>query len=241
MPNDQYVGRIAARLRTGEVFDGGFDQLLPLHARAHSLWHWSPVYVAQRAAVRFAEHGARRVLDVGAGPGKFCIVAGASQPGLEFHGVEQHVELVATAKRLAELLDLRNVRFSSGDALLALTGPFDGFYFFNPFFDDPFGAEEHAGLRSEPPIPRIAAAAIRVTDSLRSARDRTVVVTYHGLGGPIPSSYDLVCEEPVGSGCLRTWVKTRANEESWYYLDEADDVTRVPRWYVEGLRGQAAQ
>jgi hypothetical protein len=68
-----------------------------------------------------------------------------------------------------------------------------------------------------------------VASLLGSTRVGSVVITYHGLGGPIPSSYDLVCEDLVGTATLRTWVKTRLYEADWYHLDRVDDVPRVPR------------
>jgi hypothetical protein len=79
-----------------------------------------------------------------------------------------------------------------------------------------------------------------VAHLLSTARVGATVVTYHGLGGPIPSSYDLVSEEPCGTACLRTWVKTRDRELAFYHVDRADDVERVPRAYLERKFGSLA-
>src|SRR5207244_1254082 len=66
---------VAAALRSGcPVADGVFDRMFPTELRFVSFQHWTPVAVARRAAELLVGAGARRLLDVGSGPGKFCIV-----------------------------------------------------------------------------------------------------------------------------------------------------------------------
>jgi len=72
-----------------------------------------------------------------------------------------------------------------------------------------------------------------VAELLSFAPRKSIVVTYHGLGGPIPSSYDLVVDERFGSGPLRVWQKNRSREGAWYHLDYSDEVSRVPRKYLQ--------
>jgi hypothetical protein len=59
------------------------------------------------------------------------------------------------------------------------------------------------------------------------------VITFNGLNGPIPSSYDLVSQDPVRATCLRTWVKARCCEGTWYHLETAGSVTRVSQDYLD--------
>src|SRR5258708_7840111 len=87
--------------------DGAFDAVYDDGIRALSEQHWTPVAVAERAARLLALAGARRILDVGAGAGKFCIV-GALCTGAEFVGVERREGLVRVARRAAS--DLRASR-----------------------------------------------------------------------------------------------------------------------------------
>ena len=115
-----------------------FDSCLPPKARARADQYWTPLAVAGRAAALFRRHGGSSVLDVGCGPGKFCIAAGCAEPGLQLTGVEQRVNLVHTARRLARRFQLKNVRFSLADALEVSWNQFDGFYFFNPFVENLF-------------------------------------------------------------------------------------------------------
>ena len=224
MPND--LERVRDRLATGELSDVAFGALLPPLLREKSAWCWTPIAVARRAALRFAEHGARRVLDVGCGPGKFCVAAALSQPGLNFVGVDRGVDLTITAKAVAESLRVPNVEFNAGNALDAPWHDFDGFYFFNPFAED-WSSSPMADWRGGNDT------LLRVAELLSDANRGTAVITYHGLGGAIPSNYDLFSEEPVGSSVLRVWIKNRSRVAAWYHLDYSAEVTRIPRRYFE--------
>jgi SAM-dependent methyltransferase len=190
--------------------------------------YWTPVSVARRAALRFAAHRARRILDVGAGPGKFCIAAAYAQPDLEFCGVEQRGGLVDVARDLALQLRLGKLQFRVGNALSLEWREFDGLYFFNPFGENLFASEDTFDDAVELSESRLASELPRVLGLLSSLRSGAVVVTYCGLGGAIPSSFDLLREEPVGSGPLRTWVRRRSYEDCWCHLDFHDDVSRMP-------------
>ncbi|HEY0465789.1 MAG TPA: class I SAM-dependent methyltransferase [Polyangiaceae bacterium] len=180
--------------------------------------------VAQRAAWRFAERGIRHVLDVGCGPGKFCVAAALARPNLHFFGIERGVGLTLTANAVAASLRVSNVEFKAGNVLDAQWHDFDGFYFFNPFSEDSAPGSESA--RTETDL-------LRVVELLGAANRGAIVITYHGLGGAIPSTYDLLSDEPVGSGRLRVWIKNRSREAAWYHLDYAQGVSRVPRRYFE--------
>jgi SAM-dependent methyltransferase len=233
MPTADSFARVRAHLQRGVRWDGAFDWLLPPLARTKGPRYWSPLSVAARAALRFTEFGARRVLDVGAGPGKFCIAAALARPDLVLCGIEQRHSLVKTAQDLAAGLQLTNVEFRVGDALSVPWRGFDGFFFFNPFGENVFTSEDAFDSGVELSERRLAAELLRTFSLLASLRLGSVAVTYCGLGGPIPSSYDLVREEPVGSAALRTWVKRRSYEAEWLHLDEQDDVSRLQRLSVE--------
>src|SRR6516165_9063251 len=103
--------KVAARLRAGEaVTDGEFDQVFVPDVEAISFRHWTPVWVARRAAELLVHAGATEILDVGAGPGKFCIV-GALTTAARFAGVEQRGGLVEQARQAAGKLGAARVRF----------------------------------------------------------------------------------------------------------------------------------
>jgi len=224
--DDDYLDRVRERLATGNLIDAAFDYLLPPAARSKSMLHWTPIAVARAVAARLEAHGARSVLDAGSGAGKFCVVAGSVSPRLTFLGIEQRGGLVSAARHLAARLGVANAHFELGDALGRSWAPFDGFYFFNPFAENALGSDDVFDAASGVAKHRFGTEARRLLRRLREARRGAVVVTYHGLGGAIPSSYELVAEEDSGTGRLRTWIKRRDNEEDWVHLDHRA-VTRV--------------
>lgn len=233
MRGEELFERIRAQMLSAVTVDSAFDGLLPPLARAKSRQYWSPLCVAHRAAPRFHERGVKRVLDVGAGPGKFCIAAGFASPNVEYCGVEQRVALVEAARHLATSLQLKNVEFRLGNVLQVPWSEFDGFFFYNPLVENVFGADLAFDETVELSGSRFGGELLKIVELLSSVRVGSVVVTYCGLGGPIPSSYELRLEETVGAGRLRTWIKSRAYEANWYYLDHHKDVGRAPRRYIE--------
>src|SRR3569832_550400 len=90
--------------RRGLVNDTDFDALVPLELRHLSNLHWTPANVAVRAAQLLAPEPDARVLDIGAGIGKLCIV-GALATRARWAGVEHQAVLVAAAERLARSFD----------------------------------------------------------------------------------------------------------------------------------------
>jgi predicted RNA methylase len=214
---DARLRELQSALQRGDaVMDRDFDRLYPHQARALSRAFWTPVRVAQRAvqllfASETASEGASRnesrsprVLDVGAGVGKFCIVA-AAMTGVEVTGIEHRENLVAIARATALRLGVR-ARFLHGDLAAADWGAFDAFYFYNPFFEN-VHVDNHIDERVELSARRFAADRGAAIGLLGRARPGTRVVTYHGLGAELPSTYRLLANESAGSDMLKLWVK----------------------------------
>jgi SAM-dependent methyltransferase len=214
----------ARRLRAGTLSDDDFDQLLPLRARIGSAEYWTPIPVAQLAARRFAEQGTSRVLDVGCGIGKFCLAAAALHGDIEWFGIDRRHGLVHDALAMGGPFGLDNVSFAHGDALERSWDEFDGFYFFNPFYENLAPEHERFDLSVQLSRARFVEEIERIETRLRALRAGTVVITYHGLGGPIPSSFALVADEVAGNGRLRTWRKTEASDAPWVHLETDEGV-----------------
>jgi SAM-dependent methyltransferase len=190
----------------GEVSDRHFDLVYPPSLRELSREHWTPVRVACRAARLLVEANATSILDVGSGPGKFCII-GALTTSATYAGVERRRFLVDAARAAAARYGVRGVRFSQGNVVDFDFEGFDGFYLFNPFF-------EQVG-RKVPPIDaevghsrRLYRHYVAATErKLAAARPGTAVVTYHGFGGIMPLHYQQVHEERAGGSELVLWKK----------------------------------
>jgi SAM-dependent methyltransferase len=206
--------------------DLAFGRLYPPDIRILSSLYWTPVAVARRAAHLFRNAGAQHVLDVGSGVGKFAIAAAAVAPDVQFTGIEQRARLVEVARRVAVGLQLPNVDFEVGDATAIEWSAYDGLYFFNPFYENLFEPDERIDMDVELGSSRFFDEVLRVEALLGAAPEGTVMVTYHGLGGRIPTSYELVACEPAHTDSLRLWVKRRRAEEGWFFLEREGKVLR---------------
>jgi hypothetical protein len=181
--------------------DRQFDRLVPDELQHLSSTHWTPVQVAVRAATLLCPTPRTRVLDVGSGIGKLCTIGALSTFGT-WVGAEQHEPLVKTATELARRLGVsERTQFLQIDAFDLDWSDFDALYFYNPFELALFG--EHA--TSPSPAVQIA----RVQRRLAAVRDFTRVVTFHGFGGVMPSTFELIYHERVaGFGLdLALWMQ----------------------------------
>lgn len=188
------------------IDDARFDQLFPAELRDLSTLHWTPVEIAVRAAEMLSTHEHARILDVGSGIGKACLVATLCSTS-SWWGVERDPALVAAANRAAKFLGVEDrARFIHGDAADLDWNAFDGFYFYNPFSS--LLLNEHTS-----PFVRygIILNNVRRTETrLASVRAGTRVVTYHGFGGDMPAGYEVVRREPAGTDELILWSRRPA-------------------------------
>ena len=158
-----------------------FDQVFPAWVRHLANVHFTPVAVAARAAQHLAPAPGTRVLDVGAGVGKFCLVGALVTPGT-FYGVERGAALVQAARATAGRLEQPRACFLHGDMGALDWRGFDAFYLYNPFADlDGADGAFDACVRF-------------VRAQLDAARPGSRVATSHGYGGELPPGYRLVLE-----------------------------------------------
>jgi SAM-dependent methyltransferase len=197
--------------------DDEFDQLLPRSLQIRASLHFTPIAVARHAARLLSPCGGSLILDVGAGAGKFCLVAASEVPTTRFVGVEWRGHLVRIASRIADQMALDNVEFVHADAFDLDWSAYDAFYFFNPFaeqlYSDHFVLDHTIALDPRNFVTFIA----RVRARLACARVGTRLVTYHGFGGPPPYGFELVSAAALGSDTVELWIKVRA----------ADDAARI--------------
>jgi SAM-dependent methyltransferase len=201
---------VAAALRSGcPVADGVFDRMFPPELRFISFQHWTPVAVATRAAELLVQAGARRVLDVGAGPGKFCIV-GALTTRASFTGIERRAELVEVAREAAERSGAARAIFFHANALRFPFDHFDGFYFYNPFYEQLNPGLLQIDETNSHSVVLFRRCIQTARAKLASLPTGTAVATYHGLGGEMAYGYRRVHQENAGDGVLTLWTKVRS-------------------------------
>lgn len=187
------------------VEDESFDQIYPPPIRELSWRHWTPVSVAVGAAKLLVSGPHTRVLDIGCGPGKFCLV-GAALTGASFTGIEQRADLVEIARRAAFKHSLTNVDIIHGNVIDLSFAEFDAFYLFNPFEENMFPPQK---IDSAVPLSRTLYERYTqyVADQLGQRPIGTRVVTYAGADLEVPACYD--CQLRLFACDLKLWIKRR--------------------------------
>lgn len=185
--------------------DARFDHLFPAELRVHSKIHFTPVKVARRVRDWLGPDPGVRILDVGSGCGKFCLVFGATGPG-RVTGIEQRPNLHQAAEAAAKALGLERTTFLCGRMEDLDWRAFNTFYFFNPFYER---IAYRQGMDDRtPPHAALYFDHIRtVRDKLDTVKSGSRVVTYHGMGGRLPSDWVLVRSEEIHTDELQLWVK----------------------------------
>lgn len=201
---------LGTQLREGRlVIDSVFDDVYPIDVRAVSSSFWTPVSVALRAAELLVSGKKDRILDVGSGVGKFCIV-GAASTRASFVGIEQRARFVRVAEDARRQVGARSARFIQGSFDAVDIADFDGVYFFNPFEENLWGADTRLDASVELSERRYHADIEAAKGMLERARAGTRVVTYHGFGGDMPPSYELALSEKQHTDKLDLWIKRGA-------------------------------
>jgi SAM-dependent methyltransferase len=187
------------------IEDACFDQIYPSKVQKLSWRHWTPVTVAVEAAKLLVTEPRTRVLDVGCGPGKFCLVA-AALTDARLTGIEQRSDLVAVARRAALQHRLTNVEIVHGNVTDFAFAGYNAFYLFNPFEENVFQRE-----RIDSSVPLSEALFQKYTHYVAAQLGNrpigTRVVTYAGTADEIPACYD--CEQALFGDELKLWIKTR--------------------------------
>jgi predicted RNA methylase len=204
------------------VRDGAFDVVYPSWARRASARFWTPVRVALEAADLLKQAGAKTVLDVGSGVGKFVVVARLAS-GLDMTGVEQRPRLVNAARDAAGRYRAPATficdRIEHIDPHV-----YDAFYFFNPFGENLVGHDERLDDDVTLSRRRFARDVQLVERWLEEAAVGTSIVTYNGFGGRIPASYELVLARPTRRHRLRLWTKRSLRGADSYFIECRDTV-----------------
>lgn len=194
--------------------DEDFDAIYPLVYQRASARYWTPVDTARRATDLLVGEGARRILDVGAGVGKFCLVGAASTTRASFVGIEQRAHLVEAACEAKRRLRSERVEIVHGSLENIEATAFDALYFYNPFAENLFGPTSRLDDRTELSPERYEDDVRLAGTILAAAPAGTCVVTYYGYGGRMPSRYDLVHTEWHGCGALELWIQGAARRGS---------------------------
>ncbi|MFZ3377753.1 MAG: class I SAM-dependent methyltransferase [Chthoniobacterales bacterium] len=185
--------------------DERFDQIYPPRVRKLSWRHWTPVAVASEAAKLLVTKPGTRVLDIGCGPGKFCLIGALLTDG-HFTGIEQRSHLAKAARQAALNQEIYNVEIIHGNVTSVSFSNYDAFYLFNPFEENMFERQKIDGAVA------LSATLYKkytryVAAELRAKPIGTRVATYAGCSHEVPTCYH--CQLSGFAGRLKLWVKVR--------------------------------
>lgn len=202
---DEHVGTEFLCFRP--KLDAPFDECLSTDLRALSEVFWTPMSIARIGAQWLYSAGARSVLDVGAGVGKFCTVASLTTR-LESFGVEHRPHLVRVAREVATRLGAHGCHFFHGGLELLESLTTDAVYLYNPFGEnlawDGIAIDDSVRLSGE----QFDVAVRRIEAFLKAAPKGKLALTFHGFGGQMPDAYRQIRMRPAGSDYLRLFEKT---------------------------------
>ena len=183
------------------ISDKSFDDCFPVEIERQSARHWAPAAIVKRAAKYLVHKPGIKVLDIGSGVGKFCVIGAACNNGF-FTGVEQRENLCLLAANAAQRFNVTNVKFIHANVTQVDFNQYNAFFFYNAFYEnvEPDGAIDtsvdlNASLYHE--------YTAQLTDKLLAMPKGTRLVTYWGEW--VPRGYNLVYTN--GNDALRFWEK----------------------------------
>lgn len=184
--------------------DLNFNSLYPELIQEAAEKHWTRIEVAKKAAAFLATSAEAKVLDIGSGAGKFCLVAANEHPLTHFYGVEQRQNLVDISNGLAKELELDNVLFICDNICNIDFEKYDHFYFYNSFYENVPGTQkiDYSIKYSEDLYNFYNRYLYKQLDKMPSG---TRLVTYHSFGSEIPAGYEVVHTDY--SEFLKFWIK----------------------------------
>ncbi|MBC7695073.1 MAG: class I SAM-dependent methyltransferase [Burkholderiales bacterium] len=191
-----------------ELTEQSFDRFLPAYLKTASRLYFTPIEVAKKAAEWLTETNASRILDIGAGTGKFCIT-GAKYSDSHFYGVEHRESLAKTGNTIAQHFGLNNVSIFHANILDISFSEYDAFYLFNPFYENlEFVKRLNDEVELEENMYQVYLN--HTEEQLDKAQAGTRLVTYHGNNFEVPNSYKK--ETEAFNGELKLWIKQEKND-----------------------------
>lgn len=185
--------------------DSSFDRLYPLSIQSLSQRHWTPLYVAGKAADFLASENSSRILDIGSGVGKFCLTAAFIKPWAFFTGVEQRQDLIKHAERAKVILGLENVSFINANFTQLDFRIYDHFYFYNSFYENLKGTDkiDDSIEYSSELFHYYNRYLYKLLEEKPSG---TKLAAFHSLEDEMPADYELVNVD--AGGFLKFWIKS---------------------------------
>ncbi len=163
-----------------------------------------------RACALLAPTSTQRVLDVGSGVGKLCLV-GAATTRATWTGAELDVDMIREAREAARQMGLDDrATFLHQDATQLDWTAYDAIYFFNPFAEG--FVKRYLDITAR--MQRFFLTLERARRRLLTTRPGTRIVTYHGIGGEMPDGFTLLHREAARQDSLCLWIRNDASAQT---------------------------
>jgi hypothetical protein len=170
--------------------DDLIDSLLPDQVRTYANQHFSGSYTISLAAKFLVQKPDSKILDIGSGSGKFCLLGALLHPNAHFHGVEYRESFVHLAHELRIKLGIENASFRYDNILNVAFDAFNGLFMFNPFLEH---RNNHARMQDFTDEPeRYEAYFSHVRAEFARCPSGVRLVTFHGSDEQIPKNFKLV-------------------------------------------------
>jgi predicted RNA methylase len=197
---------IIESIRSGfsSIDDKIFDKYVyPEKIQKISSVHWTPISIAMKASDLLVKNEMDRVLDIGSGAGKFCVIGALYTKGT-FHGVEQRRVLHIISKKLIKEFEVTNVKFIHSNIDRIKFSDYNAFYFFNPFEENIYTKNriDDNVLLS---FSKYMQYTIYVRNEFEKLPINTRIVTYCSDHEMIPSGY--IQQYQNSNDRLSLWVK----------------------------------
>jgi len=204
-----YLDTIKDRFKRKETISNErFDQIFDNEMRRVSSVHWTPVDVSLSILELLDLDEESRVLDVGSGAGKFCLI-GALNSKARFTGIEQRQYLVKFANKLVRDFRVNNASFIFGNAIKLDWSCFDVIYLFNPYHENIMAAGLRIDLEIKVSHKKYRKLILATLNKLSQLKAGTKVITYYGFGEGLPENFKLISSVEAEASQIDLWVKTK--------------------------------
>jgi len=188
-----------------DISDNDFNVIYPPKISSLATKHWSSVSVSKLASNFLVDRPGTKVLDIGSGAGKFCMIGATNTKG-HFTGVEQREELVKLSTQLSESYRINNVKFIHANIMSISFADYDAFYFYNSFYEniDVLNRIDDSVRLGVQLYHRYS---IHLVEQLASLRVGTRLVTFCSSLSVIPESFQL--QDSTHDDFLKFWEKIK--------------------------------
>ncbi|MGE0631999.1 MAG: class I SAM-dependent methyltransferase [Pseudobdellovibrionaceae bacterium] len=199
---------VIEQIRSGKAIEETeFDQIFPPYYQFQSTIHWSSIEVARQISEWINPLNRKSLVDIGCGVGKLCLLL-RILTNYEIFGIEQRPKLVEIANKIIKVNCLKNISITQMNMLDLNWDLHDIYYLYNPF-QEHIADEDHSIIEKdiEFDAKNYAHYTSEVFRQLTLAKPGKVLITFHGYGGRVPSSWRMVASRHMENGNLTMWVK----------------------------------